>query len=310
MRILGVIAFCLISGGIYAQEAALESSRDSVLLGERVHLTVRLCHDIQTDSLTVQWPEWPVNLTPEVEVLFADTPRTQVPDAGDVFTFCHEQVLIVAVWDTGFVAIPPLTLPTTAGAYQTNALLLYSGGPTVDPARTFADAKPQVRISYTTADWLADNVWFIVLGIAVVIAAIWGYMRSKKSATTSAPTPEAEPEALPHIRAFQQLDALHQARLWQAGKVKTYHSALSDIFRTYLEGRYQIPAMEETTDEILDALRNRGLPANILTEIEPTLRMADLVKFAKHRPSDTDHNMAWDAVHRFVERTRIKSELP
>ena len=147
----------------------------------------------------------------------------------------------------------------------------------------------------------------MLAGLLGAAALTWFLLRSKP-VPENTPTPEAPREAIPHIQAFEALEALQKQQLWQQGKIKRYHSALSDVFRQYLEGRYQIAALEATSDEIMDALRGRGLPADVLQEIAPTLHMSDLVKFAKYNPSSTEHQTAWEAVHRFVERTR--SQFP
>ena len=51
----------------------------------------------------------------------------------------------------------------------------------------------------------------------------------------------------------KQLEKLKQAQLWQNGKIKAYYSDLSDILRLYIENRYNSPALEMTTDEILSS---------------------------------------------------------
>lgn len=299
-----LVIACLLAGVTsWGKEASVSADRDSLRLGEPVYLSLRVCHDISTDSLTVQWPSWPEELIPGVEVLLADTQRTYVPDAQAPYFHCQEQVLVVTVWDTGFVALPPFTLPTTSGQLQTGPLLLYSAGPEVDHSGTFQDVKPPLPLVYTNTDWLIDHWYFVLGGLLGASALLWFLLRSKP-VPESTPTPEAPREAMPHIQAFEALEALQKQELWQQGKIKRYHSALSDVFRQYLEGRYQIAALEATSDEILDALRGRGLPADVLQEIAPTLRLSDLVKFAKHKPSPTDHQTALEAVHRFVERTR------
>lgn len=303
-----LVIACLLAGlTSWAKEASVTADRDSLRMGEPVYLSLRVCHDISTDSITVQWPNWPEELIPGVEVLLADTQRTYVPDADAPYFHCQEQVLVVTAWDTGFVALPPFALTTTAGQLQTEPLLLYSVGPEVDHSGTFQDIKPPLPLAYTNTDWLIDHWYYVLAGLLGAAALTWFLLRSKP-VPENTPTPEAPREAIPHIQAFEALEALQKQQLWQQGKIKRYHSALSDVFRQYLEGRYQIAALEATSDEIMDALRGRGLPADVLQELAPTLHISDLVKFAKYNPSSTEHQTALEAVHRFVERTR--SQFP
>ena len=46
-----------------------------------------------------------------------------------------------------------------------------------------------------------------------------------------------------------------------------------------------MPALEETTDEIMEGLRKLRPGAELLHSTEGVLRAADLVKFAKHNPA-------------------------
>ena len=42
-----------------------------------------------------------------------------------------------------------------------------------------------------------------------------------------------------------------------SGKIKEYHSSLSEIVRRYTEERFQFIALELTTDEIIDELKSK-----------------------------------------------------
>ena len=51
--------------------------------------------------------------------------------------------------------------------------------------------------------------------------------------------------------------------MWQEGKLKQYHSEISEIIRTYLEKRFQILALELPTFDILKNLKNKGISTGI-----------------------------------------------
>ena len=46
-------------------------------------------------------------------------------------------------------------------------------------------------------------------------------------------------------------------KLWQKDKTKQYYSEVTEALRIYIENRFEIPAMERTTDEIIDSFRFR-----------------------------------------------------
>lgn len=304
LRLTAILALLCI--GTWAQEATLTSPQDSVNMGAPLFLTVSVCHGI-SDSLTVKWPTWPATLAAEVEIVFADTASTHLPDpTNQPEWLCESQVLKVVLWDTGYVAIPPVLLETTVGTFRTNPILLYAAGPKVDHSATYKEALPPIPIAYTAADWLRDWWWTLALFILALGGIWWWVRRSKAEAPLSASVPEAE-VILAHVTAFERLEALASANVWQSGNIKGYHSELNDIFRQYLEGRYGIHAREETTDEILQSLEHRGMQPGITDRISGVLRMADLVKFAKASPGALDNENAWQEVFDFVEKTRLNS---
>jgi hypothetical protein len=77
---------------------------------------------------------------------------------------------------------------------------------------------------------------------------------------------------------------LEAKRLLEHGEIKQYFIEVSEIIRTYLEGRYPIDAMEMTSYEVLQELKRVGIDPEVLDLFPPFFNRADLVKFAKHRP--------------------------
>jgi hypothetical protein len=101
--------------------------------------------------------------------------------------------------------------------------------------------------------------------------------------------------------------ALEDQRLWQQGDHKAYHSKLTDILRGYIEERYQVPALESTTDELIKELRVSSLPTEQRDRLENMLRLADLVKFAKTLPSPQENEQMMAGGIQFVETTAPRS---
>ncbi|WP_396212000.1 hypothetical protein [Flavobacterium sp.] len=96
----------------------------------------------------------------------------------------------------------------------------------------------------------------------------------------------------PIEKATSLIKILETKQLWQKGEIKTYYSELTDITRNYIEEEIQVPAMESTTSELINALRKVAnqkklkLSKETLANLERVLKQADLVKFAKSKPLD------------------------
>ncbi len=120
-----------------------------------------------------------------------------------------------------------------------------------------------------------------------------------------APRAPAVPPVPPHQRAKHRLaEAL--ALLTQP---KPFCIAVSDALRLYLEERFDFRAPERTTEEFLADLQRtellNGSQKDFLTDF---LTRCDLVKFAKHEPSETELRNLHSAALGLVEETAY--ELP
>jgi hypothetical protein len=109
------------------------------------------------------------------------------------------------------------------------------------------------------------------------------------------------------IIALKQLIKLENAKIWQEGNVKEYHSQLSEIIRRYTENRFKFIALELTTDEILEELKSI-LSTEQLSNLRTLLQRADLVKFAKRKPLDTDNFESMVLAKEFVNSTKQTKE--
>ena len=83
-----------------------------------------------------------------------------------------------------------------------------------------------------------------------------------------------------------------------------YYSELSDVMREYLEKRFQVKAQEQTTDEILGSLANKELPQESRTLLRQILTLADLVKFAKHKPEAFENGQSMENAINVIIQTK------
>ena len=155
----------------------------------------------------------------------------------------------------------------------------------------FGEIRDYVTYGATGAILLGLIVWLIV----------W-YLRRllSRRATIIKPGPEIPP----HVVAIKALDELKHRKLWQDGKYKQYYTALTDILRQYIAGRWGIGALEMTTDEIIAALREVELSLDSRSNLVAIMRTADMVKFAKAEPEATENEDNFTYAYYFVENTK------
>ena len=96
-----------------------------------------------------------------------------------------------------------------------------------------------------------------------------------------------------HIVALGKIDEIRSDESWrQENNTKEYYTKLTDALREYMHNRFKFNAAEMTTTEIIDYLYSIKSEDNI-AELKEILEVADLVKFAKFKPSlnENDRNM-------------------
>jgi hypothetical protein len=103
--------------------------------------------------------------------------------------------------------------------------------------------------------------------------------------------------------ALEELFDVRVAELVKQGRFAEHFDRVSDAVRRYLGARYGFDGLETTTHEALIELRKAVTTTAVLVEVESFLRNADLVKFAKLVPSETECHAALGEAEGIVRRT-------
>ena len=114
-----------------------------------------------------------------------------------------------------------------------------------------------------------------------------------------------KPKAPPHQIALDELEQLKTKKLWQRDLIKDYHTQLTDIIRTYIEGTFRIQTMEMTTREIIHAFGMVKIEKENLEILREMLVTSDFVKFAKLKPTPDENNKSMTNAVNFVKNTMI-----
>jgi hypothetical protein len=305
-KIFPLICSCLLLAGIAIQaqptpQDVTVSARidaDRITVGDRAKLFLEVRHNSALSR--VVWPALPdtFNSLELVHKGHIDTLRE-----GEMVTY--RQQLQITGFDSGSFTVPALRIPVISGTGTTDTLLsesfqLLVQTVAVDTTKGYKGIK---EIIYVQTTWL-DYIWWIIgalVLLGLVIAIIIYFRKKKKNEPEPAPPPK--PEEPLHLRYLRLLEELEQQQLWQRDRVKEYYVGLTDILRDYIEERFRTPAMELTTDEILDKARTHSEMRLHLFLLEQILRTADLAKFAKAQPLPQEHTAAIEAARRFVTAT-------
>lgn len=254
----------------------LESKLDTNLLriGEQTQFRIRWDGFQMGDS--IQWPILEDTLHASVEII-----DYQVVDTLDDGAL--EMSLTITSWDTGYHVIRPIPVRVNGETFTTEAALLGVQTVEVDTSAAPLDIKPIQEEPFSIKDWIRVY-WPFLAGLLAIIGIVWFLLKARRKTGVEHPEMAAKPEIPIHVRCLEALESMARDAEWDERDAKEYYSRLTDVLRDYLEGRYRIPAHEQTSREILDALRYRGLSPSAQDELKGLMLTADMSKFAKERP--------------------------
>jgi hypothetical protein len=179
-------------------------------------------------------------------------------------------------------------------ALATNQSAVIVPPPSADATNDLRAVKPPVEIPAEWA-WL----WWTLLALAVLGAAFWWWSRWRKKAV-AAPAP---PPLLPHVLAKQRL----QAALAFIHDPREFCILVSDALRTYLEDRFHFHAPDRTTEEFMQELHGTHLlTLDQRASLEQFLQSCDLVKFARHEPTESALRDLYESALRLVDETQYE----
>lgn len=211
--------------------------------------------------------------------------------------------ILLTSFDSGaFRLPPPLILVDKDGSGDADTLkidpkTLYVNTIPLDTA-TFKmyDIKPQETYPVTFKEVLP---WILLgIGIAVLIWAIIRYFEMRrKNKDFFGRSLESDP---PHIVALKKLEKIRTEKLWQNGKEMLFYTGITDTVREYIEKRYSVRAMEQTSTEIMESLKDKKIEEKVLSDLGTMFSTSDLVKFAKHTPGAEENEKAIPAAVNFV----------
>jgi len=284
-----------------AQEvnASVKLDTNSILVGDQVGLKLNLK---LPENYVFVWPVFADSIAHKVEIL-----NKSKIDTTKVQGFLQlQQTLTLTVFDSGYYVIPPIKFlyGTSKDAInrlvETDPYLLNVFTVPVDTTQAIKPIKGQLKAPYTFAELLP---WILLL-LVIIGAGIFGYYYWKKRKQL-VPMFVAKPKLIKplHQIALDALDELKKQKLWQQGRVKEYHTNLTDIVREYIEKRFNILAIEMTTFEIINSFRGVKLEKGIKEDLLNILELADLVKFAKANPLPSEHDQSMTIAENFVLRT-------
>ena len=287
-------------GGVSAQEAIRILSHDfdpdDITIGDPVQLRLRIEVDenlhIYLDPIDRSEHEHLEVGKPQVERTNPKSPTT-----GKAY---YEVIYPLRAFATGQHTLPPITIKYT----DTDG----NGGSVQMPAYLFEvqAVKPpsDTKMKGIKGPWSVPPNWLLYTLVALLIivaigAVIFLYLRRRAKPIDL--QPEVLPQRQPHEIAYEQLNRIEGMNWVAKGEMKIYHTEISHVIREYIAARYHIPALELTTQELLDRLQSEDSPKELVRQF---FTNCDLVKFARYSPTKPEAHERMEEARRIVDETK------
>lgn len=283
----------------------MKADTNRIMIGDPIRLTFQVQAD---EGVRFQYPRWEDTLSSHFEILHTAKIDTILRGKRTIFT----QQLTVSSYDSGEFYIPPVHLDyvvqgdTSRHFKETDPIPIVVIQPQVDMSKGFKDIKQPLDAKFSIYEILPYLLGGILLLALVALLIVYILRRRKKKAALPKPK---KPPLPPREMALQRLDELRLKKLWQQGKEKAYYTELVDILRAYLHDQFAIDSFEMTSDEILESIAPLGVNNEAVNKLKMSLGVADLVKFAKLKPTPMENDLALLNVIDFVKESYV-SKVP
>jgi len=290
-------------------EVTMRASAREIEVGQPLHVEMSVLADA---DVRVEWPQFDKELGP-----FEVRSTVRVPPIPVDGKRRWQAQLELMTFDEGELELPAVEIgyeaaPANEDGTQDRGEQKLESKPLTIIARSVvgADADPSAfRDIKGAAEMPTESAWFWwVIGggaaaLLVMVLLLALLLRQRK--------PAVQRILAPHEWALQELDAIAKAQLIEQRAFEPFYVRLSAVVRGYLERRFGLMAPERTTDEFLhEARRSNHLRDDQRRLLSDFLRAADMVKFARFEPTDTDCREALASARSFVEQTVLREPAP
>lgn len=287
-------------------EAYSRLDTNAIIIGDQIGLELGIKLPLGFISL---WPAFGDTITENIEIIS----RSGIDTIFGEDQMTLSQLLTITSFDSGYFEVPEFNFiygkegDSLIYSSKSQKLFLNVYTPEVDTSQAFKVIKAPYAEPYTFMEifpWVLGGLAII----ALIAFIIWFIIRRKKNKPVFASKPK--PLRPPQEVALEKLETLRREKMWQQGRLKKYHSQLTDIAREYIDRRFNFDAPEMTSEEIIGELGKHKVNKEVMGKISATFQLSDLVKFAKAQPTALDNDLSYSHCVDFVNETAIAPQSP
>lgn len=275
-----LILLCLLAGSSAFAQVSSRIDTTSIRIGEQIQYEI-----IVDEVRDVRFPKFESDSLNRIGVVNShkiDSLKNQLIKKYTLTSF-----------DSGRYELPGQEVFVRNKRFLTDPVMIDVGTVEVDTIKQpMYSIKEIENEPYLFSDYL-NYFWGLILALLVIGAILYFVLRDKQEEE------DISIKIPPFDHAKLRLKELDEKNLISQQKIKAYYVELTDIVRTFIEREMHIPALESTTEELIETISDfnassqLNIPKETLGKLQHLLREADLVKFAKSKPLEMEV-----AVHR------------
>ena len=295
MRKYIVIFILLILAVVSHAQVQVTASVDStkILIGGRSHYFITV---YAPKGTKISFPEFydKKEIISDVEVLSA---KSDTADANGKVRI--RRIYTITAWDAKRYTIPAQKVIVGGATKTTGNVTLDVQAVPVDTVKSTPMPPDDIqKVPFSWGEWVPV---MLVLVLALILICIVFYLYRilchKKNGRALKKT-----RALSYYeQAKQDLSEIAANKMLYAEQ-KAYYTDVTNVLRKYISQRYNINALEMTSHEILESMKD----VCDVSELKVVFNTADLVKFAKYSTDANDMTYYLDSIVHFIDSTKVE----
>ena len=297
--IFSILVFVYGRNLCHAQEATISLAPNQIMIGDHIEL------ELKFKNKGLSNPLFPlINDTSMGNFRLVELTKIDTFFSGNDVVIAHNYK--ITCFEDSVQTFPSLTFKNgPVDIFTTNPIKVIVNSPSIDSAKDIKPIKDIILLPLSKEDVFSYLfVSFILLAIVLVLYFV--YIKYIRKENLFDKEKEADP---PHVEALKALKQVETDNLWQMGKIKDYYDKISDILRAYIEKRFGVMALEQTTNQLMVSMNEIQLPEYIIQDIDEILTKSDLAKFAKETHGGELHLSIMKMAYKFVQSTQLNNDV-
>lgn len=282
----------------FASEIIVDSkvNKSRITIGDLIEYTITIVYQ---KNLKVELPTKGVNLG-NFDIRDYETIGPKNVDKNRISTTIK---YIITTYEVGEYEISKVEIKYNNKQIFTEPIKIIVESVKSQDAKDIKDIKKPVLIPFS---FLGYFIFAGIIIIIIILAIITiKYLKKRKLQQKEEIILSRSPEEI----AYELLAQIEKENLLLKGKIKEYYIKISEAIRKYIEKRYEIMAIEETTEEIFRKMQEANINKDNIIFINLFLSDCDLVKFAKYRPTEQENQNILPRAYEIIKKTQVKIQV-